>query len=94
METTDTLEIRLQRRMHVSLYALLFLTTLLGFSVLLDGCTYSREVKNTYVQFDPSYALLEGEKDCNGVQSMDATHEISALGLQDDETAFARGIFR
>lgn len=81
METTDTLEIRLQRRMHVSLYALLFLTTLLGFSILLDGCTYSREVKNTYVQFDPSYALLEGDKNCTDVQPMDAKQEISAFGF-------------
>lgn len=53
--------------MHVSLYALLFLTTLLGFSVLLDGCTYNREVKNTYVQFEPSYALLQGKSPLGNV---------------------------
>lgn len=36
METLDT---RLEKRLHVSLYALLFLTILLGVSVILEGCT-------------------------------------------------------
>lgn len=67
METTDTLEIRLQRRMHVSLYALLFLTALLGFSVLLDGCVYNREVKNTYLQFEPSYAMAQDTAPWHGL---------------------------
>lgn len=35
----ETLESRLQKRIHVSLYALLFLTVLLGLSVLLEGCS-------------------------------------------------------
>lgn len=41
-ETTrlmETLESRLQKRIYVSLYALFFLITLLGLSVLLEGCT-------------------------------------------------------
>lgn len=79
METTDTLEIRLQRRMHVSLYALLFLTTLLGFSILLDGCAYNREVKNTYVQFEPSYALLNG---LSPLRSVVLSKDLKELRLQ------------
>ena len=35
----ETLEVRLQRRIHTSLYALLFLTILLGISVVLEGCS-------------------------------------------------------
>lgn len=34
----ETLENRLQKRVHLSLYAILFLTTLLALSVLLEGC--------------------------------------------------------
>ncbi len=42
----DTLENRLQKRIHISLYALLFLTVLLGISVLLEGCTEKSAVSN------------------------------------------------
>jgi hypothetical protein len=55
----DTLENRLQRRIHVSLYALLFLTVLLGISVLLEGCTDKCEVTNEYVYYEPVYATVE-----------------------------------
>ncbi len=79
MEITDTLEIRLQRRMHVSLYALLFLTALLGFSVLLDGCAYNREVKNTYLQFEPSYALVQDTAPWHGITPC-AEQELKAFG--------------
>lgn len=44
----DTLENRLQKRMHVSLYALLFLTVLLGLSILLEGCSGSNDKSFTY----------------------------------------------
>ena len=52
----DTLENRLQKRIHVSLYALLFLTVLLGISVLLEGCTDKCEVTNEYVYYEPVYS--------------------------------------
>lgn len=55
----DTLENRLQRRIHVSLYALVFLTVLLGLSVLLESCTDSCEVKNVYTYYEPVYTSLE-----------------------------------
>ncbi len=35
----DALENRLQKRIHISLYALLFLTVLLGVSILLESCS-------------------------------------------------------
>ncbi|HEU5147059.1 MAG TPA: hypothetical protein VFT90_10100 [Chryseosolibacter sp.] len=55
----ETLENRLQKRIHVSLYALLFLTTLLGLSVLLEGCTDKCEVTREYVYFEPVYTTVE-----------------------------------
>ena len=41
----DHLEIRLQKRIHVSLYALLFLTVLLAISFVVESCHVKREVK-------------------------------------------------
>ncbi|MEX2230513.1 MAG: hypothetical protein WD824_00015 [Cyclobacteriaceae bacterium] len=55
----ESLENRLQKRIHVSLYALLFLTTLLGLSVLLEGCTDKCEVTNEYVYYEPVYTTVE-----------------------------------
>lgn len=55
----DTLENRLQKRMHVSLYALIFLTMLLGISILLEGCTDKCEVQSEYVYFEPVYTTVE-----------------------------------
>jgi hypothetical protein len=54
----DTLENRLQKRIHVSLYALLFLTVLLGISVLLEGCSDTCEVTNEYVYYEPVYTTM------------------------------------
>lgn len=55
----DTLDNRLQKRIHVSLYALLFLTVLLGISVLLEGCTDSCEVTSEYVYYEPVYTTMD-----------------------------------
>jgi hypothetical protein len=55
----DTLENRLQKRMHVSLYALIFLTILLGISILLEGCTDKCEIQSEYVYFEPVYTTVE-----------------------------------
>lgn len=55
----DTLENRLQKRIHVSLYALLFLTMLLAISVLLEGCTDKCEVKTEYVYLEPIYTTVQ-----------------------------------
>jgi hypothetical protein len=43
----DSLETRLQNRIYVSLYALLFLAALLGLSVILEGCAGKSEVMTT-----------------------------------------------
>jgi hypothetical protein len=51
----DTLETRLEKRLHVSLYALLFLTILLGLSVLLEGCTGRKETAAKYSYYKPFY---------------------------------------
>jgi hypothetical protein len=55
----ETLENRLQKRIHISLYALLFLTTLLGLSVLLEGCTDKCEVTREYTYYEPVYSSIE-----------------------------------
>ncbi len=52
-------EHKLERRIHVSLYAILFLTVLLGLSILLEGCTDTCEVTNEYVYYKPVYTTLE-----------------------------------
>lgn len=57
----ETLETRLQRRIHASLYALIFLTTLLGLSVLLEGCLQTQEVINGY---DPTEQTALGVNRC------------------------------
>jgi hypothetical protein len=55
----ETLEQRLQKRIHVCLYALIFLTTLLGLSVLLEGCTDRCETTTEYVYYEPVYTTVE-----------------------------------
>jgi hypothetical protein len=55
----DTLDHRLQKRIHVSLYALLFLTVLLGISVLLEGCANTCETTQEYVYYEPVYTTVE-----------------------------------
>ena len=55
----ETLENRLQKRIHASLYALLFMITLLALSVLLEGCTDKCEVTNEYTYYEPVYTTVE-----------------------------------
>lgn len=55
----EKLDVRLQKRMHVSLYALLFLTVLLGISILLEGCTDTCETKVHYTYFEPTFTTMD-----------------------------------
>jgi hypothetical protein len=55
----ENLQHRLQKRINVSLYALVFLTGLLGLSLILEGCSDTCETKNEYVYFEPVYTSLE-----------------------------------
>lgn len=55
----DTLENRLQRRTHASLFALIFLTVLLGLSVLLEGCDDQFGEGNKYGYYKPNYASVK-----------------------------------
>lgn len=55
----ETLDNRLQKRIHVSLYALLFLTGLLGLSVLLEGCAEKHDVTHKYTYSGPVFAPME-----------------------------------
>jgi hypothetical protein len=75
----DTLENRLQKRMHVSLYALIFLTMLLGISILLEGCTDKCEIQSEYVYFEPVYTTVEelrASVDLTGPQPLGAVGKI------------------
>src|SRR5690242_2559472 len=73
----DTLDNRLQKRIHVSLYALLFLTVLLGISVLLEGCSNSCETTQQYVYYEPVYTTVEQVR---AQISLEAPRQISAVG--------------
>jgi hypothetical protein len=52
----STLERRLQKRIHVSLYALLFLTALLGISIVMEGCSDSSQGSVQDQTHGPIYA--------------------------------------
>jgi hypothetical protein len=73
----DTLDNRLQKRIHVSLYALLFLTVLLGISVLLEGCSNSCETTQQYVYYEPVYTTVEQVR---AEISLEAPRQISTVG--------------
>jgi hypothetical protein len=73
----DTLENRLQKRIHVSLYALLFLTVLLGISVLLEGCSDKCETTNSYVYYEPVYTDVE---ELRSEIALEAPQEIKNVG--------------
>jgi len=73
----DTLENRLQKRIYVSLYALLFLTVLLGISVLLEGCTDTCEITNEYSYYEPVYTTIDAIR--KGI-SLDPPHIIAGVG--------------
>ena len=79
----ETLENRLQKRMHVSLYALLFLTVLLGLSILLEGCsdsnnkgyTYQQEQFRSCIEIKASKAgVLILEKDAAAISNIRCSH--------------------
>jgi len=55
----EALDNRLKKRIHVSLYAIIFLTGLLGISVLLESCTDNCEVRNEYIYYAPVYTGLD-----------------------------------
>lgn len=54
-----TLEKKLQKRLPVSVYALMFLIILLGLSLLLESCTDKCEVTTRYTYYEPVYKTLD-----------------------------------
>jgi hypothetical protein len=54
----ETLGNWFQKKIHISLYALLFLITLLGLSVVLEGCTDKCEVTHEYTYYEPVYSTV------------------------------------
>lgn len=71
----DTLESRLQKRMHISLYALLFLTVLLGLSIVLEGCSDSDAVKHPYTDASTQYTYYE---------PVQTVYDVLRSGTEDD----------
>lgn len=78
----ETLDSRLQKRMHVSLYALLFLTILLGISILLEGCTDQCEVKKTYTYFEPVYTTFQELQANTGIVAPVPIQEVGRIYLK------------
>ncbi len=80
----ETLENRLQKRIHVSLYALLFLTALLGLSVLLEGCTDRCQVTNEYVYYEPVYTTIEEIRSDIKLTAAQPVQNVGAIYFKDD----------
>lgn len=79
----ETLENRLQKRIHVSLYALLFLITLLGLSVLLEGCTDKCEITNEYTYYEPVYTTIEEIRESVSLLSPQPVHAVGKIYFKD-----------
>lgn len=79
----ETLEQRLQKRIHVSLYALLFLTTLLGLSVLLEGCTDKCQVTNEYMYYEPVYSTVQEIRQAVHLLSPQPVHSVGKIYFKD-----------
>jgi hypothetical protein len=79
----ETLENRLQKRIHLSLYALLFLITLLGLSVLLEGCTDKCEVTNEYTYYEPVYATVAQIRESVEITQPEPIHATGKIYFKD-----------
>ena len=79
----ETLENRLQKRIHVSLYALLFLTTLLALSVLLEGCTDRCEVTHEYVYYEPVFTTVDELRSSISVLPAQPMHGVGKIYFKD-----------
>ena len=80
----DTLENRLQKRMHVSLYALLFLTALLAISILLEGCTDKCEIKSEYVYLEPVYTTVSELRSSISLTSPEPIQSVGKIYIKDN----------
>lgn len=78
------LETRIQKRLHVSLYALLFLTALLGLSVVLEGCTDQCERTAQYVYFEPVYTPVATIRESVEVTEPRAVNTMGRIYFKDD----------
>jgi hypothetical protein len=80
----ETLENKLQTRIQVSLYALLFLITLLGLSVLLEGCADRCEVTHQYTYLEPVYTTIDEVRASIEVVSPQSIHSVGKIYFKDD----------
>lgn len=79
----DTLDNRLQKRIHVSLYALLFLTVLLGISVLLEGCSDTCETTQEFVYYEPVYTTVEQIREQISLEQPKAINAVGKIYYKD-----------
>lgn len=79
----ETLETWLKKRIHVSLYAVLFMSTLLGLSVLLEGCTDKCEVTNEYTYFEPVYTTVEELRESVALLAPQPIHATGKIYFKD-----------
>lgn len=77
MPLMTNINIRLQKRIQASLYAILFMSGLMGISLILEGCTDSCEATTEYVYYEPVYTSLD---DLRSAVSMEAPREIENAG--------------
>jgi hypothetical protein len=80
----DLLNNRIQKRLHISLYALLFLTMLLGLSVLLEGCSDTCETKGSYVYYEPQYTPIETIRSSIAVVEPQPLRAVGKIYFKDD----------
>lgn len=78
------LETRIQKRLHVSLYALLFLTVLLGLSVILGGCSDRCETTRHYVYMEPVYTPLEVIRSSVEIEAPQPINTVGRLYFKDN----------
>src|SRR5688572_25454647 len=78
----DTLENRLQKRMHVSLYALLVLTILLAISILLESCSDQCDIRSEYVYLEPVYTTVEELRASIELTGPDTIHAVGQIYLK------------
>jgi hypothetical protein len=70
--------------MHVSLYALLVLTVLLGISILLEGCSDKCEIKSEYVYLEPVYTTVQELRESIEITAPEPVSGVGQLYLKDN----------
>lgn len=68
----------------MSLFALLFLTILLGISVILEGCTDKCEMRSEFVYFEPVYTTVEELRSSIALTEPQPLEEVGKIYIKDN----------